>query len=365
MNLTALRATLDHRGPFASVHLDATHDTEDAAKLAELRWRAVRQQLTTQDAPEATIGALDEALGLPPPAGRAGRLLVAAGDEVLVDEYLPAPPARPMVRVSPLPYLLPLADWNQRGVPHVVVTVDRTGAELRAVDDEGAAREEDVTGREHPVHKVRGGGLAHRNVQRYTEETVRRNIDEVAGETARLVREVGARLLVLAGDTESRSRLKAELPQSCQQIAVEVEHSRPSGPGDDPVSDDLAEQLARCRRAERDGVLRRFRTAAGHGLAVRGLRDTTAALRESNVEVLLVDARAVADATVWTGTDPTTIGVDRADLHRLGVSERLHARADEALPAAALASGADLLAAADGEESLELPHGVGALLRHT
>jgi ribosomal protein L7Ae-like RNA K-turn-binding protein len=324
VKLTALRETLDRQGPFASIHLDASHDTEDAAKLAELRWRAIRDQLEAHEAPEPTLDALDEALAQPPPAGRAGRLLVAAGNEVLVDEYLPAPPAQPMVRLSSLPYLLPLADWSRRGVPHVVVTVDHTGAGLRAVDGDGAPREEHVSGP-----------------------------GEVAEQTVRLVREVGAQLLVLAGDVEARARLRAALPQACQRIAV------------DASDDDLGVLLARRRQDEHDQVLERFRTASGHGLAVQGLRDTTGALREGNVEVLLIDARAVAAATVLTGTGPTMVGVDREDLHRVGVSERQESPADEALPAAALASGADVIAASGDEPPLELADGVGALLRHT
>lgn len=364
MNLTALREALGHRGPFASIHLDASHDTEDAAKLAELRWRAIRDQLEAHDAPEPTLDALDTALDKPPPAGRAGRLLVAAGDEVLVDEYLPAPPRRPTARVSDLPYLLPLADWNLRGLPHVVVTVDRTGADIRAVDGDGAEKDQDVSGKEHPVHKVRGGGLAHGQMQRRAEETVQRTITEVAEETARLVQETGARLLVLAGDTEARSLLLGALPPSCQRIAVEVERSRPPAAGADPLGDDLATLLADRRREEHDQVLERFREASGHGLAVQGLADTIAALREGNVEVLLIDARDVAQTTVWTGTDPTMVAVDREDLHRMGASERLHSCADEALPAAALAGGADILAATGDEPHLELTNGVGALLRH-
>ncbi|HEX2133804.1 MAG TPA: Vms1/Ankzf1 family peptidyl-tRNA hydrolase [Actinophytocola sp.] len=365
MNLTALRKTLDHRGPFASVHLDASHDTEDAAKVTELRWRAVREELTERDTPDPTLGALEDALDRAPPAGRAGRLLVAAGDAVLVDEYLPAPPAQPVVRVSALPYLLPLADWSRRDVPYVVVSVDRTGAEVRAVRADGSTHTEDVEGREHPVHKVRGAGMAHRNVQRHTEETVKHNIGEVAEEVARQVRNTDAQLLALAGDPEARTRLREALPAECREIVAEIEHSRVADPTHDTVERDVADLLAEQRRVEQDRVLERFRAGGGHGLAVQGLAATTAALREANVEVLLVDARAVGDATVWAGTDPTMVATDRADLHRIGVSERLDARADEALPAAALASGAEIVAATGDEPALELAGGVGAILRHT
>jgi hypothetical protein len=60
-------------GPFASVYLDASHDTEDAAKVAELRRRGLRDQLADQGAPEETLAALDAAVSAAdPPAGKAG-----------------------------------------------------------------------------------------------------------------------------------------------------------------------------------------------------------------------------------------------------------------------------------------------------
>ncbi|OLF17249.1 Rv2629 family ribosome hibernation factor [Actinophytocola xanthii] len=367
MNLTALRETLDHQGPFASVHLDASHDTEDAAKQAELRWRAVREELAGRHTPESTLGALEGALDRPPPVGRAGRLLVAAGDTVLVDEYLPSPPPTPMVRVSELPYLLPLADWGHRGVPHVVVSADRTGADLLAVDRDGTEHAEDVAGQEFPVHKVRGGGMAHHNIQSNAEENARRNIVEAAEEATRLVQRIEAELLVLVGDPESRSQLREALPDKLRRTVTvaEIEHNRTSDPDHDTVDQDVANLIAQRRRAERDEVLDRFGEAGGHGLAVQGLRDTTAALREGKVDVLLVDARTIGDATVLVGSEPNMVAVDREDLHRVGVSERIAARADEALPAAALAVGARVVAATGDEPRLDLAGGVGALLRYT
>lgn len=363
MNLTALRDSLGTEGPFATVHLDASHDTEDAAKVDDLRWRSVREELSGQDVPERTIGALDNVRDRPPPAGRAGRLIVAAGGDVLVDEYLPAPPAQPMVRVSAVPYLLPLADWTLREVPHVVVAVDRIGADLRASDAAGMVRTEDVEGRDHPVHKVGGGGWAHRSLQQRAEETVRRNLADVAAETARLVREVDAELLILAGDPEPRAQLRDALPEPCRRIAVEIDHNRQADPSHHTVEREVADLLARRRHAWLTRTLDRFHEAGG--LAVQGLPDTVAALREANVAVLLIDARAVGDATVWAGTPATAIAQNRDDLHRIGVSERLRLRADEALPAAALAGGADIVAATGDDPPLELTGGVGAILRHT
>jgi hypothetical protein len=364
MNLTALRDTLAHEGPFVSVHMDASHDTEDAAKVADLRWRAVRERLTELETPTVTISALADAMSRQPPTGKAGRLLVAAGDTVLIDEYLAGPPAQPEVRLSTLPYLLPLATWSEREIPYVVAVVDQTGADLLAVDERGDVRTEEVEGHGYPVHKVRGGGWAHLGVQRHTEEMVKRNITDVAAEVAGLARRIDARLIILAGDGPTRSQLRQALPETCQRMTAEIEHGRPEDPSHHTVDRDVADLLAEQHRVERDAMLERLHGAESHGLAVQGLRDTTAALRDGNVEVLLVDSRDIGDRTVWTGTDPAMIAVDRNDLHAIGVSDRIEARADEALPAAAIAIGAEAFAAVGDQPHLELTNGVGAVLRH-
>ena len=56
-----------------------------------------------------------------PPAGKAGRVLIASGASVLVDQTLPVPPPADVIRYSSLPDLLPLASCLPPPVPHVVV----------------------------------------------------------------------------------------------------------------------------------------------------------------------------------------------------------------------------------------------------
>lgn len=363
-NLTELRDTLSYNGPFASVHLDASHDTEDAAKLTELRWRAAADELGELGASGEVIDVLAEAADRPPPVGRAGRLLVATADAVLVDEYLAEPPAQPAVRVSSLPYLLPLADWRGREVPHVAVAIDQTGADLLAIDADGTMLTEEVAGRDHPVHKVRGGGWAHLNIQRHAEEAVRRNVTDVAAEVATLAARTGARLIAVAGDPRARSQLREALPENVRHLVAEIAHGRAEDPSHHTVDSAIAELLVDRRRAELDAVLDRFHEAFGSpGLAVEGLADTTAALRDGNVDVLLLDASALGARTVWTASDHTMVATTRQALHDLGVSDRGEVRADEALPVAAMLSAAEVVASF-GEPELKAANGVGALLRH-
>lgn len=368
MNTGELRQVLAHRGPFATVHLDGSHDTASAAQEQELRWRAARAELAEKGADENTLGALDNAMRETPPAeGRAGRLLIAADGEVLLDRVLGGPPPAPVTRVGAGPYLLPLVELDTGQVPHVAARVDKTGADVRAVDRDGAVRTEHASeGADHPVHKVRAGGWSHLRIQHNVEETVHRNVRRMADELARLVDEVGARLLVVAGETAVVAELTGELPPRCREILTEPSGRREHEGADfDRIVASLAAERA---RAERDEIVEQFRAAlaADRGLAVQGLAETTAALREGNAAaVVFGDEQALHDAMLWTSTEPRTVALSADELRAVGATEIDHVPADEALPAAALLVGAELVSAADVRgEPVPVRDGVGALLRH-
>jgi hypothetical protein len=236
VNLARLRQVAGHDGPFASVYFDSSHDTEDAAHQLDLRWRSIREQLTSAGASRKTVAALDTAIvDGPASTGRAGRALLAAEGTVLLDEQLSDPPPAEIVRFSPLPYLLPVLELGPRQVPHVVAVIDRVGADLRAVGADGAElTERSVRGEEHPVHKVRGGGWAYWNIQHRVEDVVRRNVERVAHEISRLVEDTGARVVVLQ-DEELKHELEGTLRGNRSSRAEEWRDPEP--PADDDPSE--------------------------------------------------------------------------------------------------------------------------------
>lgn len=367
MNTGELRRVLAHQGPFATVHLDGSHDTENAAHEQELRWRAARADLAGKGADEDTLTAMDDAMrNAPPAAGRAGRLLIAAGGEVLLDRMLAGPPPAPVTRVGACPYLLPLVELDTGQVPHVAALVDKVGADVRAVDADGVVRSEHATeGEDHPVHKVRGGGWSHLHIQHNVEETVHRNVRKVAEELARLVDEVGARLLVVAGEPQVLAELREELPPRCREILTE-----PSGRRENEGADFeriVASLAAERARAEQDAVVEEFRAAlaADRGLAVQGLAETTSALREHNAAAVVISDPTLRDAALWMSDEPRSVALTEDELRAVGAEHIDRARADEALPAAALMVGAELISATDVRgEPVPVRDGVGVLLRH-
>lgn len=365
MDTTRLRELTTSDGPFASIYFDDTHNTEDAAKQRELTWRELRAELAEQGADEQTLTTLESTvLGGEPPVGPAGRAVVATTRKVLLDQWLPEPPARPVARVSHMPYLLPLAEHGELPPPHVVAVVDRVGADVTAIDEHGTVVDSrTVEGSDSQVHKVPGGGWAHRNIQAHTEELVRQNIEKAAEHVGTVARRIGATLVVVAGESQARKTLVEALPQAVRDHAEEVEPGgRKEGSGNaelDARIDELLTEATHRRRAE---VTKRFEAALAKptGLAVQGLEAVTTALREHNVETLLVGDPG--EAEVLTGPDPSLLAVQEEGLTTAyGVDEIGHARADEALVVAAATVGADVVHV--GGET-ELTDGFGAILRH-
>ncbi|QWF84583.1 Rv2629 family ribosome hibernation factor [Amycolatopsis sp. CA-230715] len=355
METTALRELTTVDGSFASVCVDDSHDTADAEKQRELRWQATRAELADLGAPERTLAALDTAAtDREPPVGEGGMFLVAAGDRVLVDEELPAPPPRAIARVSRAPFLLPLASLGTRGPRRLVVTVDSVGATITARDARGRELDTgEVRGQDHPVHKVRGAGPGHRTVQARTEETVRHNLKDVADEVVKAAGRLGAGIVVLSGEVQARRGLLDLLPEHIRERTEEVSA--------DATAEDISEAAARHQLARLDQTAEKFRTESGrtHGLAVQGIEAVTTVLREGNAETLLVTEPG--DTTVACGPEPGTVAATADELKAYGVDDPVWTLADEALPFAGVATGAALVRS---DERLDLADGFGAILRH-
>jgi hypothetical protein len=104
-----------------------------------------------------------------------------------------------------------------------------------------------------------------------------------------------------------------------------------------------------------------FESSRPEGPVLQGIPRCTAALRDHNADALVIAEGALADRTVWVGgTRRDQVAEDHADLRAVGMPASCQ-RADEALPMAALAVGADVLVAEGG---LDLDDGIGVLLSH-
>lgn len=375
MHLHFLKDLTAHPGPFATVLLDASHDTEDAAAQDDLRWSGARAELAGAGADPAVLAALDAALAADVPGrGRTGRALVAAGGDVLLDRLLPAPPDRPSATWGPLPDLLPVLLALPEPVTAVVVRLDKSGGEiLLSGPDVEPEPVEAVSGRHHQLHKVRGGGLANRRMQEKVEENWRRNAGALAERVDHHVTASGAGLLVVAGELQSRRLLHDALSERAAGIAVDVESSgtSPGGGGEDDAAlfAAVADAVRDAGTAARHAAIDQLQLALGRdeGLAVQGLPDVLAALRAEQVETLLIDGSTARETPVWFSDAPGQVALDRADLESLGAQPQGPADADAVLVRAAAAQDAALVPLGGGRTGLvghEVRDGVAAVLRY-
>lgn len=362
MQLQRFRSLVRAQGPFASVYFDDSHDTADAVEQSETRWRDLRRHLEHQGAPEDVVAVLEQAvLHHRPPAGRRGHAVIADRDGALINEHLLEPPPMPLVRWSEYPFVLPLADLEIWRPTYVLAGVDHLGADI-TLHQGDLIRSETVDGQGYPVHKpATAGWSGYGDFTRTTEEAARMNVRAVAQRLTELVDDTKSEAVFLCGEVRSRTDLVSALPD---RVATRVVHlhagARHSRIDHDQIRDLIDAEFARRRRADVADVTERFRAELGRGsgLAAEGLAAVCAAVRSGDIDTLIIGEPG--DATVVTGEALTTIAPDADGLSELGEAVRRVARADEALPFAAIGVDASLVRVS----GVAPADGVGALLRY-
>jgi Bacterial archaeo-eukaryotic release factor family 2 len=357
------RPLLTSQGPFGSVYFEDSHDTEDAAAQIELKWRALREQLEQQGADTALTESIGQAIMDSHPAvGRGGRAVVASADGVLVNEHL-IRPTGPQVRVSPLPYIVPVVENGDEHPTYVVAAVDHQGGDI-AVHRDGVVRSDTVEGGWYPVHKASGAETpGYGDPQRAAEGAQQQNIRAVADRLTSLVDDIDPAVVFVMGEVRSRNDLVKELPDRVASRVVPLSvGARHSGFHDEQLHHESDKEFQRPRAAAIDEAAQRFQAGLGHEprMATEGLDGVCAALRAGAVETLIIGD--IGDATVVAGDDLATVAPNPNVLSELGTAPTQVLRADEALPMLAVSTGATLIRA---DERIAPADGVGAVLRYS
>ncbi|MGZ4583728.1 MAG: baeRF2 domain-containing protein, partial [Mycobacterium sp.] len=177
-----------------------------------------------------------------------------------------------------------------------------------------------------------------------------------------LVDDADPEVVFLCGEVRSLADLVAELPERvAERVAQLHAGTRKSHCTEEELRELTGEEFARRRGIEMSALAQRFEAEIGRGSgrAAQGLADVCTALRDGNVDTLIVGE--LGDATVVTGAALTMIAADADALSELGEPVGRVARADEALPFNAIAVGASLVRAG---QLVAPADGVGALLRY-
>jgi hypothetical protein len=340
MQTTDLAPLLTTPGPFATVFVDVSQDSENGRHERDLRVREACERLAEQGADQGVLDAvkarLDEDVDRPAPAAR---LVVAAPTGVVYDETAATRIDRPVATWGPLP---DLGDWvahRDAAVSFVLALVDHEGGAVTLHDTDVPEPELEVQagGEERFVHKVPTGGWAALRYQHTTQDVWRRNADAVVEEVDRLVMQ-GNRLVLLGGDPASVSLVRGSLPQGPGSKATLVElptGSRAEDGGDEALQEAIRQALIDQVVQRRTAIVHRLREALGQGRgAVTGVRDVADAFVKGQVETLLLDVQALAEHRLDPANHP---GLQFGSAEVSG-----EVRADQALIAAAVLTDAEV-----------------------
>jgi hypothetical protein len=340
-------------GPVATVLLTTEAEVENAAQRSEVRWKTLRRAMADAGVPDDVLAAVDPWV---PDAHLEGEQLavIAGGDGARVVEHFPDPPVLgDRFRWGPLPWAGPFAEARQSAVPHVVVSIDRTGAEIVLIRGGRLEADERVEGgRDYPLQKSKPGGWSQRRYQQRAENTWQENASNVADELTDVVHRSGARLVVVSGDVRAVQLLRDALPEDVGAL-VEV------------VDGDVAAETVRLVNtvvaSDTVALLQKFKEEKGQAdRAADGIAATITALNQSQVEVLLVHDDPDDTRTAWCGADPTPIAASPTDLKDLGVDSPDEAPLVDVLIRAAVGTGAGVRMT----PGAPVPNdGVGAILR--
>jgi hypothetical protein len=337
MNTSRLSALYASPGPFASVTLDVSHDSENGEHEHELRVRAASEELAANGAPEEVVQEVSARLGeLVNEPAPVSRTVVANSSGVVFDEVTHTRVDQPVATWGSLPDVSTWVEHQDSSTHFVLAVVDHEGGDVAVYDSDVPEPEEEksVGGETHHVHKVPVGGWSALRYQHVTENVWARNAEAVADEIISHVRS-GYRLVLLAGDPQSRP-IVAERLASTPATVVELDSgTRAEDGGDEAFQQAIREALMDHVVEQRLETTHTLKDRLGRDDAVAtGVHDVADAFVRGQVDTLLMDPQAAADLTL----DPT----DHPGL-ALGEADQTHPlRADQALLAAAVLTGADV-----------------------
>ncbi len=275
------------------------------------------------------------------------------------------PLAAPWFDHGPIPRLGPLLVFARDNPAYVVALLDRRGADIVSVVDRSLAEEHVVDGDDgDPLTKSAPGGWSQRRYQQRAENTWERNAAEVAEELADAARQVGAAVVIVAGEERMARLLDDHLPA---EIAARCVRAESGGRAIDGSVDELRVEVERLVATvvatHMADTLRHFVELRDRGAIVAdGPGATFEALRAAMVDTLLVHDEPDDDRRAWFDlSSPTLVAGEAATLRDLGF-EPLEGRMVDVLVWAALGTGAQV-EMIPGRGPRVPAEGVGAFLR--
>lgn len=309
MNLASIQDLYAHDGPFVTLHMDVSRNTEDALQQLDARWRTVRHELEGAGIDADLVEKLRERVHEQTDvAGEVRRTLVCAGSDILLDDVRAGHTLWPeTTTIGPLPDLAGWLTQVDGQIPFILVTADREGADVdfyRAMSKPDAEHQE-VHGSTLHLTKVPQGDWAQKQFQQRAENVWRANAREVADVVRRACAEHRPRAVILAGD----ERARAEIAEALEGVQTDIERvdagGRAAGSSSDALWDAVSAVLSRLEAYDEQQITERLLEKSGQGQgAARGLPEVLDALVKGQVERLILDLQATREHTVRPADHP-------------------------------------------------------------
>lgn len=296
--MTTLDDLLTAERPIASVYLQAPSGEFGAAHRFETGWKNARRTLASAGAADVVLEQLDDAVaGITHDVAPALALFADGHTDPVVEPLDDALDAD-VAAFDRVPRLVPILHTHQRTVPHVMVTTDRTGADIVAVVDGDVGEPESVEGTDHHIHRGRFGGWSHRRIQQRAENRWEDNARDVAERVSEIARDVGAELVVVAGDVRARQFVIEHLDPPVRDIATVIEAGDADG-----IATDTVRLVTDVVARETKRLLAEHADLLGTGTAVAGADAVCRALSEGRVRTLLIVDDVDDDRIAYFATD--------------------------------------------------------------
>ena len=306
-------------GPFATVHLPTPSAVVDPDDRLEANLRTALDALEEAGASRELVGRVrDAAVSHDHPEG--GSIVVVANADDAWSWPVEMDVEEVQAELAGLPRIGAILEESRRHLPHIVVLIDREGADIDLVHPGEVPDTITVEGDTDVIHRSGAGGWSQRRFEQRVVNTWEENAQEVADRVTQLFGAVEPAAVFVAGDQHAVNFFIQHLPTDVGAVVQQLEHgSRADGADLDGMRTDVDHLLADIVARQTTDLLERFGTARAHDLGVEGPADTLLALFEGRVETLLVHADADDDRSAFYGPEASQVAADEETFTALGI----------------------------------------------
>lgn len=285
--LKDLRPLSEIDGPFVTILVPAPSANPDARHRFEVECKNALRQVSSRWPADEVHQLEKRLLDLPHDLGAALFVTHAAGGPTFY-EFIQDPVAASTATEGPDPRLAPLIEARQRTVAHVVVEVDKSGADIVAFDGGTVLATDEVIGETVDVQHGHPGGWSQRKFRRREENTWEENAENVAHAVAKMVSSVGARLVCVVGPPRASNMVGDALSKIWHggDSPVSVELLEAGDP--DGVADEIVRLTSDVVARDTTRILKTLREETGNNRSATSAKHVEEALAEGRVRTLLV-----------------------------------------------------------------------------